>query len=935
MSPLAAMDRAMAHTFALLAGARRAALLLLVSLAAATAVTVTLQLLTSEAPAGPQAATTSALAQAAIPAQARATVSAAMGAARAAYHVHGTGAALHASNPAQGLSASFTRAGTELSSHDIDLNLSLSSLGFGEGTRQHDVGQASPAGHSNRVTYARHTTGGARGAAAVSEWYVNGPAGIEQGFTLARPPAATASAPAEPLTLTLALKANATPRLVHDGAGMTLTRGSSQLHYGDLFTTDANGHALRTWLELQPGRLLIHVDANGAAYPLRIDPMAQAGGKLAANDELGEGLLGTSVALSADGGTLLVGGPQDANPARGAAWVFVRSGAEWVQQGTKLTGVEVPETPPAEEECAEESQEEAGECSFGNSVALSADGDTALIGEPSATTRHGNAWIFTRSGEAWTRASVLVGGTGAGGRFGKSVALSADGHTALVGDPSAAGQRGSAWVFTGGGESWSEQAVLTQPEAAHFDHLGRAVALSADGSTALLGAPGAGGYKGGAWAFSRTGSAWSLLGGELLGAGEEGEGRFGKSLALSGDGQTALVGATYDAGSRGAVWPFARTGSSFAAQGGKLPGPEEISRFGYSVALASDGSAALVGAPRAPEGGTVFQLARSGSTWSQTGEQLEGSGGKGKGWGGAAVALSSDGKVAVVGAPHDNARVGAAWLFAGPSIVQPVAPVVSKVSPGFGPTGTVVRVRGTDFSGATAVSFGATPATSFTVRSGILIEATAPAGEGIVDVTVQTPAGTSTVNADDTFRYTAGKGKPGGSENEDPEHKKTEPGGSGTGQPGTTGTTNTGSSSGGKSPSGGVLGATSTAGAACKLALRNKRFAVTGSRTVALRLQRTGAGACAGRLTLSFNKARRGKKPKLQTIGTASFAMGAASSKVLKIDLNKLGRKLFRSHGGKLNASLSVVRSTPAPRLASSASVRLTYKKTKKVKLGR
>jgi hypothetical protein len=110
---------------------------------------------------------------------------------------------------------------------------------------------------------------------------------------------------------------------------------------------------------------------------------------------------------------------------------------------------------------------------------------------------------------------------------------------------------------------------------------------------------------------------------------------------------------------------------------------------------------------------------------------------------------------------------------------------------------------------------------------------------------------------------------------------------------------------------------------------------VTGSRTVALRLQRTGAGACNGKLTLSFNRAKPGKRAKLQTIGTASFAMGSASSKVLKIDLNKAGRKLFASHGRRLNASLSFVRSLPAPKLARSSSVRLTFKKTKKVTLGR
>jgi hypothetical protein len=62
--------------------------------------------------------------------------------------------------------------------------------------------------------------------------------------------------------------------------------------------------------------------------------------------------------------------------------------------------------------------------------------------------------------------------------------------------------------------------------------------------------------------------------------------------------------------------------------------------------------------------------------------------------------------------------------------------------------------------------------------------------------------------------------------------------------------------------------------------------------------------------------------------------MGSASSRVLKIHLNKAGRRLFASHGRRLNASLSVVRVVPGPKLARGASVRLTWKKTNKVAFG-
>ena len=74
----------------------------------------------------------------------------------------------------------------------------------------------------------------------------------------------------------------------------------------------------------------------------------------------------------------------------------------------------------------------------------------------------------------------------------------------------------------------------------------------------------------------------------------------GKSVALSGDGSTALVGGPTDAENSGAAWVFTRSGSSFAQPGTKLTGVLEggEGHFGASVALSSDGNDALVGAPR-------------------------------------------------------------------------------------------------------------------------------------------------------------------------------------------------------------------------------------------------------------------------------------------------------------------------------------------------
>ena len=83
------------------------------------------------------------------------------------------------------------------------------------------------------------------------------------------------------------------------------------------------------------------------------------------------------------------------------------------------------------------------------------------------------------------------------------------------------------------------------------------------------------------------------------------------------------------------------------------------------------------------------------------------------------------------------------------------APTVTAIAPGSGPQagGTVVTITGTNFTGVTAVSFGATPATSFTFNSSTSITATAPAGSGVIDVRVTTPGGVSTISAADQFTY--------------------------------------------------------------------------------------------------------------------------------------------------------------------------------------
>ena len=212
------------------------------------------------------------------------------------------------------------------------------------------------------------------------------------------------------------------------------------------------------------------------------------------------------MALSAEGNTALIGGAGD-NGGVGAAWVFTRSGSTWTQQGEKLTG----------------SGREPGAGEFGDSVALSADGNTALIGGPGDNDDVGAAWVFTRSGSTWTQQGAKLTGSGEESRSRRlrleRRAVRRRQHRA---DRRPRRQRpasGAAWVFTRSGSTWTQQgAKLTGTRRDRQQaNSARAWRCPRDGNTALIGGPGDNGDVGAAWVFTRSGSTWTQQGEKLTG----------------------------------------------------------------------------------------------------------------------------------------------------------------------------------------------------------------------------------------------------------------------------------------------------------------------------------------------------------------------------------------------------------------------------------
>jgi hypothetical protein len=576
-----------------------------------------------------------------LPLTAQGPISAALGADLAGYRVTRTTHGLTAFSPGQRVHAQFSRSGVVVDSHGGEVGMRLGAVGYGE--RRTSVAAVAPTATANRVNYAHP---------GITEWYANGPLGLEQGFTVLRPPAGRQTGP---LTLSIAISGAARAPLAPDAQSVLLGHG---LRYGGLGATDARGRMLPSKLAVRGGLLLLSVDIRSARYPLRIDPFIQKGEKVTGAEESGKAEFGLSIAISADGSTALVGGPEE-----GAAWVFTRSGSTWTQQGPKLTG-----------------NHAAG--SFGASVALSGDGDTALIFEGGSTGPYegGTVAVFVRSGSTWTRQANL---TGQGvGYFGGSLSLSADGNTALIGSYADGGSPGpkwvgSAWVFTRSGSTWTQPGVkLTGAGEIGEGQFGWSVALSADGDTAVIGGPAdnpVGGVgRGATWIFTRSGSAWTQQGEELTGAGEEGEGRFGSAVAVAADGNTAVVGAPLDDAGHGALWVFTRSGSTWTQQGERLTATGAIgeTQLGSNVALSGDGSTALSGSRLNNAGvGAVWVFGRSDSTWTQHGEFVA-EDEVGPGEFGFSVALSADAGTALVGGRSDNKGTGAFWSF----MNEPVGP---------------------------------------------------------------------------------------------------------------------------------------------------------------------------------------------------------------------------------------------------------------------
>ena len=244
--------------------------------------------------------------------------------------------AWYAENPAQQIRARFTPDGVQLQAkpgraHARRVAMKLHSVGYGE--RQIGVGVARLATTDNRIEYTRSLLGDDTAEQEITEWYVNTPAGLEQGFTLESPPGERRDG--ERLRVALALEGELRAEAVDGGQALEFkddagAAGAALRPPGGEGRGRARARGPNGGEAGEAGEIWLEVDDRDAVWPVTIDPTFTQQQKLEASDAAADDRFGLSVAIS--GETVVVGAPFGAAVRKARPMSLCAAAAVWSQQ---------------------------------------------------------------------------------------------------------------------------------------------------------------------------------------------------------------------------------------------------------------------------------------------------------------------------------------------------------------------------------------------------------------------------------------------------------------------------------------------------------------------------------------------------------------------------------------------------------------------------
>lgn len=355
-------------------------------------------------------------------------------------------------------------------------------------------------------------------------------------------------------------------------------------------------------------------------------------------------------------------------------------------------------------------QTPTAEADFGESMDISADGKTLVIGSPRALSTRGEAHVFAKQSGTWVYQSALIASNGeSGDQFGKAVTISADGQTVVVGAPLEDGgdvnnaednsvdRSGAIYVFTHNNGTWTQRHYVKTDVLKTRTELGySSLALSDDGTTLAAGVSVE--DKGSVYVFDLSTTSWQQT--QVLTTKLTSEDGFGFSISLSGDGQTLAVGAPNDGRGlpsapniskedSGTVYLYNKSNDQWQQQVYlKASNWDMGDEFGRSVSLSTNGQTLAVGAfnensasQALPEdntqmnSGAAYVFSKEGDVWNET-QYLKASNSDAGDLFGFPVKLSGNGNKLAVGAiaefgdgssPSNNSPMhaysGAAYVF--------------------------------------------------------------------------------------------------------------------------------------------------------------------------------------------------------------------------------------------------------------------------------
>lgn len=294
----------------------------------------------------------------------------------------------------------------------------------------------------------------------------------------------------------------------------------------------------------------------------------------------------------------------------GSVYIFVNSGTSW-SQTQKIT-------PPA------------ASTNFGWSLSMSSSGNYLVITDlNSGGSGGGGAWIYTRSGSTYVYQAFVTGSdTAAGNQLGWSSAINSTGDYLILGAPNASAggpftTAGAAYIFIRSGGAWTQQQKIIASDRVNGDRYGEAVAINDLGSAVTVGSPQHDtpvSNAGAAYFYSRSGTTWTQnrkfqpldIGVSNL---------FGSRMAISNDGQYLIISSIGSNSQQGSIYVFTFTGGANQwSQQSKIQPTSPINGtyFGYSIGINSDGTRIIGGmdsGSATTQAVHVFQ--RVSTTWSQ------------------------------------------------------------------------------------------------------------------------------------------------------------------------------------------------------------------------------------------------------------------------------------------------------------------------------